>query len=289
MKKTMRLVCCLALAGMTTMTANGCAVDAANGENAEQSNEALAYGTWGTFQLGGRCLDLQSGSSLGHLQAYDCNGGSNQKWTFANPNGPIISDTNGGIAATFLAGVNEFGVSKYAGYGTQLFTMPKAQFVSGANGSYCLSAGGPNNEAVVESCGYYDAQQWTFDESLTPIKNREGLCLTTSQAQSEASVYFTACGAYGTAGHQNWQLSSNGSIRQNGYCLDIRGGSAYPGAAVQIYNCNSGNNQRWKITGQLDVPAYGACMGVATTALNAQPTALISCTPTSNNTWSFVW
>jgi hypothetical protein len=287
-----KLVGCVALVG-TVLGASGCAVDttesAADGESTAQGSEALAYGTWGKFvqTSSGRCLDVRGGSLAGTAQIFDCTGASNQLWTFSNPDGPIFTHLNSAYSLTNNPSYNYFSLAKYAiGASAQSFTMSAPQFQSATG--YCLGYvapwdSGEANAANVVNCAGYEALNFTYDESLRPIKNRNGLCLTGGTV-SGANAYFDTC----NKANQNWQLSSNGSIRQNGLCLDVRGGVGYPNAQVQVYGCNGGGNQSWSIKGQLMLQATGACLMTPNTN-NQQQVELSSCAYAPNTQWQFKW
>lgn len=285
-----RLTGCVALFA-AMIGASGCAVDtsSAESERTAEADAELVYGTWGKLvsTSANRCLDVRGGSLGGIVQIYNCTGASNQMWTFANPNGPIFTRLNASYALSNNPSYNYLNVAPYNAGSAQMFAMRTAEFPSATG--FCLGFAGPssplpNNSAQVSACSAWDAQSLAFDESLRPIKNRNGDCLT-GGGVSGTQVYFAGCG---TKPNQNWQLSSNGSIRQNGLCLDIRGGSGYPGAAVQLYNCHGGSNQSWSIKGQLALAATGECLMTPTTA-NQTQVELANCAYAPNATWQFKW
>ncbi len=50
---------------------------------------------------------------------------------------------------------------------------------------------------------------------------------------------------------QTWTRGTNDSLIQQstGMCLDDNGGNTANGTAMQIWTCNGGNNQAWRLPG----------------------------------------
>ncbi|MFF3460652.1 SDR family NAD(P)-dependent oxidoreductase [Streptomyces sp. NPDC002730] len=47
--------------------------------------------------------------------------------------------------------------------------------------------------------------------------------------------------------HQQWSLDQDGSVRQDGLCMDVRNGSEVSGAPIQLWDCGTGGDQEWWI------------------------------------------
>lgn len=256
MNWTSRVVGAGAIVGLLLAAAgcDGMAVgDGATGE----SESALAYGTWGQLVgYGGRCLDLRGGRLGDAVQLFDCNGGSNQQWTFSNPNGPVFNGVGYAVGLTELGnGIGENVTVRAWGSGpaNARWTMPDAQFHTQEYG-FCLRVGS-YNQLIVDQC-FASGTFWTFDESLTPIRWADGRCVTSTGTANGSEVILASC----TGGaNQNWQLSSGGTIRQAGLCLDVRGG-INESAVVQLFRCTGGSNQKWTISGHLADSLDGHCM-----------------------------
>lgn len=71
---------------------------------------------------------------------------------------------------------------------------------------------------------------------------------------------------------QQWEFSTDGTVRGLGKCLEVTGGASNDGATVQIYDCNGTGAQKWAVTSEgwiinvqsnkcLDVPASNAADG----------------------------
>ena len=63
---------------------------------------------------------------------------------------------------------------------------------------------------------------------------------------------------------QTWNLPGDGTIRNNGYCLDVPGASKKAKTVVQLYKCNGTKAQQWtaKSNGALVNPNSGLCLDV---------------------------
>ncbi|MGW4115901.1 ThuA domain-containing protein [Actinosynnema sp. NPDC004786] len=71
-----------------------------------------------------------------------------------------------------------------------------------------------------------------------------------------------------------------------GKCVDVNGASTADGAKVQLWTCNSGNNQKWTQTGST-LQALGKCMTVANgSQTDGAAVQLWSCSGASSQNWS---
>jgi hypothetical protein len=61
---------------------------------------------------------------------------------------------------------------------------------------------------------------------------------------------------------QQWTLPGDGTVRNNGYCLDVRGAGKTKGTIVQLYKCNGTVAQQWKVNSDKSVvnPNSGLCL-----------------------------
>ncbi|WP_432160926.1 ricin-type beta-trefoil lectin domain protein [Streptomyces sp. NRRL F-5630] len=69
-----------------------------------------------------------------------------------------------------------------------------------------------------------------------------GKCLDASGTANGSAVQTWSCTG---AANQRWTLGTDGTVRTNGKCLDVSGGSTANGAKVQLYDCNGTGAQRW--------------------------------------------
>ena len=76
--------------------------------------------------------------------------------------------------------------------------------------------------------------------------------------------------------------------KASGLCLDVAGNTTTPGAAVQVYACNGGQNQQWEVDAAGEIRTFGGtrCLDVAgqSTALEA-PVVSWTCNGQDNQKW----
>ena len=76
----------------------------------------------------------------------------------------------------------------------------------------------------------------------------------------------------------------------SGRCLDVTGASQSAGTALQIWDCNSGANQKWRLddSGSITGLQSGLCLDVSGAATaNGAPVVLWTCNGQSNQKWAF--
>lgn len=72
-----------------------------------------------------------------------------------------------------------------------------------------------------------------------------------------------------------------------GKCADVAGANPADGTAVQLFSCNSTPAQRWALSSDGTIKAYGKCLTVPATA-NGSKAELDTCNRTANQTWRSV-
>ncbi|GGQ88102.1 ricin-type beta-trefoil lectin domain protein [Streptomyces asoensis] len=91
------------------------------------------------------------------------------------------------------------------------------------------------------------------------------------------------------SGTQSGDPSRSGSfVGLAGKCLDVAGGAAVDGTAVQLYDCNGSAAQRWTVQPDGSLQALGKCLDVVggSTSDGAR-TQLYTCNGTGAQRWSF--
>ncbi|MEU5334918.1 ricin-type beta-trefoil lectin domain protein [Streptomyces asoensis] len=91
------------------------------------------------------------------------------------------------------------------------------------------------------------------------------------------------------SGTQSGDPSRSGSfVGLAGKCLDVAGGTAVDGTAVQLYDCNGSAAQRWTVQPDGSLQALGKCLDVVggSTSDGAR-TQLYTCNGTGAQRWSF--
>jgi predicted alpha-1,2-mannosidase len=63
-------------------------------------------------------------------------------------------------------------------------------------------------------------------------------------------------------GAQSWVIATDGTIRTMGKCLDVFGAGTANGTKIDLYTCNGGSNQHWRLTAadQIVNPSSGLCL-----------------------------
>src|SRR5262249_13986858 len=88
---------------------------------------------------------------------------------------------------------------------------------------------------------------------------------------------------------QQWNISSDGTIRALGKCLDVTAAATTNGAKVQLYDCNGTGAQQWTVSAAHDIvnTAADKCLD-ATGNSSADGTRLQiwTCTGTANQKWT---
>jgi hypothetical protein len=283
---------------MLVWLAAGCAVEADPGvggeENGEAQQQVFAGNQSGRLVAeGGRCLDLPSGTIPGTPQIFDCDNGQNQQWTLLNnPNGYIT------VHESPLAGLSvrsdypgQVSVVQLMGLPGQYWAMPSAQIPSATG--WCLSASGGANQVIADTCGRAGTN-WTFNETSNPLQitlNNQTYCLEAGGVVNGSTLYYRPCIA--GASNQSWTIYAGGTIRQNNLCVDIRGGGGQ-GHVVQVFTCNGGSNQSWRLQGEIQNVDSKQCLsldapdGVPNTN-NHGPVVEAACNGASWQSWLHTW
>lgn len=118
----------------------------------------------------------------------------------------------------------------------------------------CLDVNQTNNAAQIFDCHAGPNQSWIYEVD-GEIRGLNNLCLEANSAEintwpnlttgqvRRAAVRVAQCNG---SVHQKWSVTEAGQIRMfSDMCLDIVGGTSANQAAVQIFPCHGGSNQRW--------------------------------------------
>jgi hexosaminidase len=80
-------------------------------------------------------------------------------------------------------------------------------------------------------------------------------CATDTTAAAAATTPATA--------DQQWTAASNGTLLDDGKCLDAAGAATRAGTPVELWDCNGGADQQWRAeNGELVNPISGLCLSV---------------------------
>jgi hypothetical protein len=86
---------------------------------------------------------------------------------------------------------------------------------------------------------------------------------------------------------QQWTVQSDGTIRNQGKCLDLYNGFGN-GALLEIWDCNGGANQQWKAGANQSLvnPTAGRCIDVPSwNSTNETQLSLYDCNGGGNQRW----
>jgi hypothetical protein len=137
---------------------------------------------------------------------------------------------------------------------------------------------------VLEPCSGGQAQEWqsmAVDFGSSNFRNQlSGLCLDGGTAANHSPVQQMPCSS-STASNQVWSYTFESgadtpivsalSRAPLFFCLDIPGGLATPGAAMQIYSCNGTVSQNWHYSGYYAAPSTVGVMRSVVAGLCIQP------------------
>ena len=151
------------------------------------------------------------------MVAWDCHGGSNQRW--------VVNQADRGS-------------NGYPGDGGAATAMLSPEHA----GNLCLDYWHDGGAMIVHTCHGGPNQQFTYNYGGSTRIEVEGVCLT-APGQGD-QVYVRNCS---NSRNQRWSLQRDGSIRSDsGYCLDVDRARRNAGTFVVLEDCNGASNQRWR-------------------------------------------
>lgn len=113
-----------------------------------------------------------------------------------------------------------------------------------------------------------------------------GMCLDNLDAKAMNANTVSLWHCDGTAAQQ-WTVPGDGTIRNQGYCLDVQYGGKRSQTPVWLWKCNGTGAQQWKVKGQTLVnPQSGLCLDdkYAKTT-DGNPIWVYTCNGTAAQTW----
>ena len=107
----------------------------------------------------------------------------------------------------------------------------------------------------------------------------DGRCLEAEAARAGAAIRPAPCAA---SEKQKWSAPGDGTVRVQGFCLDVFFDRRDNGAPVMLYDCHGGGNQQWRIaTNGWRNPQSGRCLTGVAAGL-----AISDCTGAANQRFS---
>jgi glucosylceramidase len=234
------------------------------GSAAEQStvhNEYPSIGTFDTEHSGGAWIANQQSEDMSNIIEYTRNWGSTvTKWSLAvdqndGPNNGGCSDCTGLI--TVHDGDSESGQVDYT---IEYYDMGQlTKFV--LPGAYRISStASPTvpNVAWINPNGSKALIAYNGSTSAAPISVNWGGESFTYTLPAQTSATFTWSGT-----QSGTSLSSTGTVGGYGsMCLDVAGGDATAGTAVDEYTCNGTTAQQWTTDPNGTIEAMDGCLDV---------------------------
>ncbi len=120
----------------------------------------------------------------------------------------------------------------------------------------CLDISGgdqtPGTGAILYQCHFGANQQFTW-QANGEIRVYGSMCLDAQSGEGGSPVVIHPCNG---GASQLWTATAAREIRGlNGRCLDVLGDSREDRAAIHMYDCHGGNNQKWENGGVARAPA----------------------------------
>ena len=249
-----------------------------------------------TSGVGNKCLDNDNSNAPGTPAVlWDCTGGANQSWVLTS--GTL--QNNGSCLDVAAAGTaNGTLVEQYAcnGGANQQWSLQNGMLVSAQSGR-CLDD--PNSsttngvQLVIWDCGTGQANQhWTLASSGPPTglvaSGVAGKCIDDDNSNANGTpAIIWDCNS--SNGNQVWTFV-NGTLQQNGECLDVTALGTANGTKVEQWSCTGASNQQWThlANGELVSAASGRCLDdPALSTTNGTQLDIWDCDNGANQHWTF--
>ncbi|KAJ7635006.1 hypothetical protein FB45DRAFT_1025905 [Roridomyces roridus] len=127
----------------------------------------------------------------------------------------------------------------------------------------------------------------TPNQYIHPGAN-SGKCLAAASNSDGAAVQITDC-VSGGSDSQSWTVSGSALQIYGNKCLDVSGGSTANGNKMQIWTCNTpNNNQQWSLSGQtIQWSGHSSCLDLSGGRLtNGNVIQIWGCNGGSNQVWT---
>lgn len=131
--------------------------------------------------------------------------------------------------------------------------------------------------------------QTSFAASRTgTLKTNEGKCLDNSQwaAVNRNKILAYQCTG---GGNQKWTANDDGTLRVQGYCLDVPGASKRSYTYVQLYQCNGSAAQKWTLDSDNTIvnPNSWLCLEPVDSASSNSRVWVVDCNGSAKQKWNF--
>ncbi|WP_328510521.1 ricin-type beta-trefoil lectin domain protein [Streptomyces mirabilis] len=256
------------------------------GKQTSVHNQYPGVDAFGTEHSGGTWIANQQREDMLNIVDYTRNWAKSvTKWSLAVDQNRGPHNGGCGTCSGLITVHNGDGASGQVDYTIEYYTMgqltkfvrPGAQRVASTASTSVPNVAWRNPDGSKALIAYNDSS------SAKTVTINWGSQHATYSLPGKTSATFTWAGEQVGGGGQ-----SGAFVGLAGKCLDVAGGSSANGTAVQLYDCNGSDAQRWTVAGDGSVQALGKCLDVtsASTADGAK-VQLYDCNGTGAQRWSY--
>lgn len=256
------------------------------GKQTSVHNQYPGVDAFGTEHSGGTWIANQQREDMLNIVDYTRNWAKSvTKWSLAVDQNRGPHNGGCGTCSGLITVHNGDGASGQVDYTIEYYTMgqltkfvrPGAQRVASTASTSVPNVAWRNPDGSKALIAYNDSS------SAKTVTINWGSQHATYSLPGKTSATFTWAGEQVGGGGQTGAF-----VGLAGKCLDVAGGSPANGTAVQLYDCNGSDAQRWTVAGDGSVQALGKCLDVtsASTADGAK-VQLYDCNGTGAQRWSY--
>ncbi|MER7689481.1 ricin-type beta-trefoil lectin domain protein [Streptomyces sp. NPDC097610] len=256
------------------------------GRQTSVHNQYPGVDAFGTEHSGGTWIANQQREDMLNIVDYTRNWAKSvTKWSLAVDQNRGPHNGGCGTCSGLITVHNGDGASGQVDYTIEYYTMgqltkfvrPGAQRVASTASTSVPNVAWRNPDGSKALIAYNDSS------SAKTVTINWGSQHATYALPGKTSATFTWAGEQIGGGGQTGAF-----VGLAGKCLDVAGGSSANGTAVQLYDCNGSDAQRWSVAGDGSVQALGKCLDVtsASTADGAK-VQLYDCNGTGAQRWSY--
>ncbi|MCX4436807.1 ricin-type beta-trefoil lectin domain protein [Streptomyces mirabilis] len=256
------------------------------GKQTSVHNQYPGVDAFGTEHSGGTWIANQQREDMLNVVDYTRNWAKSvTKWSLAVDQNRGPHNGGCGTCSGLITVHNGDGASGQVDYTIEYYTMgqltkfvrPGAQRVASTASASVPNVAWRNPDGSKALIAYNDSS------SAKTVTINWGSQHATYSLPGKTSATFTWAGTQAGGGGQTGAF-----VGLAGKCLDVAGGSSANGTAVQLYDCNGSDAQRWTVAGDGSVQALGKCLDVtsASTADGAK-VQLYDCNGTGAQRWSY--
>ncbi|WP_084557573.1 ricin-type beta-trefoil lectin domain protein [Hamadaea tsunoensis] len=245
----------------------------------------------------GLCVDVpgQSTTNGTAVTLYDCNGGTNQRWTLTPAQqltvyGTKCLDVNGsGTADGTVVQIYDCN-----GTGAQKWTINADGSVVNTGSGKCLDVSGHGlvngSPIVIWGCNGGTNQKFDRGAAAGILKGQSSGRCVDLPAGNPANGTKVALWDCNNGTNQAWTSTVTNQLTVfDNRCLEAAGGATADGTAVQIYDCNGTAAQQWRVRsgGAVVNVASGKCLDASGNGTaNNTPLVIWPCNGAGNQVWS---